>query len=643
MSKLHRKQRDKKRPAKRLAHAEPARFLTESPSLERRDLIRVAIVFGVALAFRLLFFFLNTQNNPVFYHPIMDGLYHHEWAADILSGNLWGSEVFFRAPLYPYVLALLYKVSGSSIGFAVFFQHLLGTASAVLVYLIARRFFTLGVALLAGLLAALYWPLVYFEGDFLIVTLIVFLNLCAVLFLLRGLHDDEALMLGGSGILFGLSAIARPSILIVVAVLPLFFYLHARGSKAARRAWVRRAILTLAGVSVVILPVLVRNVVIGRDLVPIASQGGVNFYIGNNPQSDGATAVVPGTRWDWWGGYEDAIRMAETEKGRRLKPSEVSNHYFGKGLRFIFSSPNQSLPLMWKKTRMFVAGGERSNNKSIYFFWHLSGLGRIPFPGFWLIGPLGLLGAFVLWRKRPDLWLLYLFTASYSLGVIAFFVNARFRLPVVPVLIIFAAYGACHLWTSVRQKSADAFKAIVVLAISIFVVNYDLVTFRENKVHALPIPHYTLGNAYLKMDDPEGAISEYEEALRIYDEYHTPGFEIVRRNVVYNLGRLYWAQERCSRAVPLLEQVGGNDQYTIMAKTCLAGCYIRQRRIDDAIQIYRDILRQVPGDPAATLGLGRAFHVKGDKQNALEFLIRARPFFPDDPSINAEIRALQSE
>ncbi len=90
-----------------------------------------------------------------------------------------------------------------------------------------------------------------------------------------------------------------------------------------------------------ILPVTLANTLSG-DFVLIASQGGVNFYIGNNPESDALRAVVPGTRTDWWGGYNDAIFMAEEALGRKLKPSEVSRYWYGRGLEFLWVFPRQS-------------------------------------------------------------------------------------------------------------------------------------------------------------------------------------------------------------------------------------------------------------------------------------------------------------
>lgn len=639
----------KRKQAARAAAAAPFDGLDPPAGFGRADGRNVAIVAGLALAVRLVFFFLSRANNPLFFNPIMDGLYHHQWATDILGGNFRGTEVFFRAPLYPYFLALLYKVSGSSIAFALLCQHLIGTGTAVLAYLLSRRFFTRNISLLAGATAALYWPFLYFEGDLLIVTLVMFLNMLALL-LLTGRPGGAAVPVI-AGLVLGLSAIARPSVLVFLPVVPLAIHLGGRnGRAAASHRWLRRSLLVYAGAAIVITPVLIRNYVVGRDFVPIASQGGVNFYIGNNPGSDGATAIVPGTRWDWWGGYEDAIRLAEKDRGRPLKPSQVSNYYFRKGFGFILSSPGKSLPLLAKKFYMFWAGGERSNNKSVYFFWHQSGMGKVPLPGFWLVAPLGILGGILLWGKRPGLWMLHLFVISYMLGVVAFFVNARFRLPVVPVLIVFAAYAASYLWHTVRAGGAAGVKGAILLVLCFLAVDLEFTRFRENKVHALSIPHYTLGNAYLKMDDPRNAIREYEEALRTYRAYRLPGFELISRNVIYNLGRLYWSQGNCARAIDYLERVGGDDRFTAMANVCLADCYVQVSRFRDAIRLYGQILTAAPqtagartGLVSALLGQARVHRRAGSTQKALEYYSRAREVDPGNSSIESEIRSLESD
>jgi len=92
---------------------------------EAREFLHIGVIFAVALAIRLIFFFVNKQTNPLFNDPILDSLFHHQWAKEINDGNFWGDEVYFRAPLYPYFLAFLYKISGTSIAFATFCQHLI--------------------------------------------------------------------------------------------------------------------------------------------------------------------------------------------------------------------------------------------------------------------------------------------------------------------------------------------------------------------------------------------------------------------------------------------------------------------------------------------------------------------------------------
>ncbi len=651
--KTSRKKRDRKPDADRTVPDAVRIDLSDtSGSLGRIDYRNIVIVFALALILRLIFFFLYEHNNPLFYYPIMDAKYHHEWALEILSGNFWGNEVFFRAPLYPYLLALLYKISGTSIAFAILFQQIIGTGTAVLVYLLARQFFVPRVSLLAGVLAALYWPLVYFAGDLLIVTLIVFLDVLALILLVKWMRTGRTGLALAAGLVLGLSAIARPNILILLPVLPLAFYLFERGGASAgvSRRWLRGTLLVYAAAVCIVLPVVVRNYIVGQDIVPIASQAGVNFYIGNNPHSDGRTAIVPGTRWDWWGGYEDAIRMAETAKGRSLKPSEVSSYYFGQGFAFVFGSPDRSIPLLARKSGLFWAGGERSNNKYIYFFWHESGLGKIPLPGFWLVAPLGLAGAVLLWRRRRDFWLLYLFVASYMLGVIAFFVNARFRLPIIPVLIVFAAYAAFCLWHNVRHKSPAAWWTIALVVLCFVVVDMDFIRFRENKVHADSISHYTLGNAYLNMGLTDKAIGEYEEAIDTYNRHPTAGYRLIARNVDFNLGKLYRGKGLCSRAVPHLQRVGGNDQFTTLAQVYLGECLLSLGRYAEAEDVYQRLLAVQPNDDGtrrglinAMIGHARQLHDEGQSAGALDVLNRAQSMFPGDPSIERQIQLIQTD
>ncbi len=584
------------------------------------DRLDLAIVLAVAFALRLAFFFLNRKYNPTFYFPVMDSLYHHEWAQDIMKGGTRGTDAFFRGPLYPYFLAVLYKISHTSIAFAVFVHHVIGTLTAGLIYLTARELFSRTVSLVAGLTTALYWVLVYMEGDLLIETTFIFLNTLSMLLLLMAMKRHKLWMFAAGGFFLGLATIDRPSIMVFFPVVPLAIYLAARRRPSGSRGWVARTAVVAVACAIPIMPVMIRNFVVAHAIVPIGASGGVNFYIGNNPASDGSTAIVPGTRADWWGGYNDAISIAERDMGHKLKLAEVSHYYFKRGFEFIQSHPHDALSLLGKKFMMFWGAGERANDKYIYFFWHLAKMKYVILPGFWLVAPLALLGGVLLWRRRAELSMFYLFVIIYSIGVIAFFVNARFRLPIVPVLTLFSAYAVVYLVRAFREKQFGIVRALIILGVAAAFVNSDYLYQRQMRAYSDAFSNFTLGNAYLKMGMKGTALRHYERADEINHEFPTPAYRYIAREVNYNLGVLEWEQGLCSRAIEVLERVGGDDDFARRALDCLGDCYLKRKDATNATRVYEQLLKIAPNDQRAITGLARCAALAGDYAKAESML-----------------------
>jgi 4-amino-4-deoxy-L-arabinose transferase-like glycosyltransferase len=107
------------------------------------------IIFCIAFVLRLIYIF-QMQDSPFFNFPQIDTLWHHLWAKEIAGGNIIGNEAFFRAPLYPYFLGLIYSIFGDGpIAYRII-QSLLGSISCVLIYLITLRLFTKHTAIIAG-------------------------------------------------------------------------------------------------------------------------------------------------------------------------------------------------------------------------------------------------------------------------------------------------------------------------------------------------------------------------------------------------------------------------------------------------------------------------------------------------------------
>jgi len=415
----------------------------------------------VAFAIRLVYL-CQLADNPFFENPNLDEQIHHEWAAQYAAGDEWSIDrrtgetlPYFRAPLYIWFLGTIYEIFGVDPGFPPrLIQSLLGALSCGLVFLLGARLFGRRVGLIAGSGAALYWILVYFDNELLIVPLIVFVDLLLLLFLVLAHEKGRWLYWSAAGVCLGLSAIARPNILLFAPVVCVWILFLDGRSKGRWRTGVIRCFAFGLALLLPILPITVRNHVVGDDLVLIASQGGVNFYIGNNSQSDGVTAVVPGTPNDWWGGYDATHAMAERALGGRAKPSEVSDFFFDEAYRFWQEQTGAALLLLGDKTRKFFCRQEYANNKCIYTFTEeFTPIVGWLFVGFWIVAPLGLLGLFVSFRKqRLRLFPLWGFLVSYSISVIVFFITARFRVPVVPVLIVYSAFGLDWLFERIKLR-----------------------------------------------------------------------------------------------------------------------------------------------------------------------------------------------
>ncbi len=472
-------------------------------------LLTPAAIFVLALLIRVIYLF-QSQANPQFDTPLMDPGYHDEWAWQLARGVWEGQGPFFRAPLYPLFLGLVYSLFGHDFIAPRLIQAILGSGSCVLIYLIGVRLFNTRTGLIAALMMAMYGTLIYFDNELLIPVLFIFLILVFFQFFLMALDQGRHRILfsAACGLCLGLAAITRPNILVILpaliwAVLPI-----------SKINFPRRALLVL--LLTALIPVFIvtgYNFIIGDDAVFIASQGGVNFYIGNNELSDGRTAIVPGTRADWWGGRFDTIKLAEEVAGHKLKDSEVSNYWFSRGVEFIRSNPGAWFNLTMRKVGMFWTGAEIGNNSSINYLMSYAPIMNWLWFGFGLIAPLGLAGFVIAFKQRRHLALLPgIFIVLYMAGIVIFFVCARFRMPVIPWLILFAAYGvdSCiAFWRSGRHK--ELILPVMVFSVAALAVNIPARGHQENLAQA----KFHDGIAWKKKGEHHEAMLALTEALRL--------------------------------------------------------------------------------------------------------------------------------
>ncbi len=558
-------------------------------------------LFLFALLLRIAYL-VQLRASPLFDAPIMDPLYHHEWAMKLAAGDWLGHAAFFRAPLYPYLLGLLYALFGQSFLIPRLLQFAMGAASCVLVWRMGSRIFNPKVGLISGLVACLYGPSMYFEGELLLEPLATLLCLSTVLLLVERRYL-------WAGLALGLSAITRPNVLLFAAFVPLLAHLCESGRRAEGKTPWWHMFLPWVGAALIVAPVTVRNWALSKDLVVVAWQGGVNFYIGNNPDSDCMTAVVPGTSASWWGGYYDTISIAEAEAGRRLKPSEVSGFWFDKSLDFMQKDPILSMKQMMKKTWLFWQGWEISNNQDIYYFSskysHLLRIllwGRvIGFP-FGLVSPLALCGLLVALRK----WRKHTFTIGfillYAFSFILFFICSRFRIVVIPLLIVYASFFCTWLWERRRDRRLLVWApGLIVLAV---VLNLDFA-----RQHGIDYANsdYIVGSIYMKK-------GRYAEAL---ENLHKAVEENPKLSDAYlNIGNIYVRLGEDAKAFEAYRSATRSDLRFGRAYFNLGSLHLKRREYKEALRNYLDAIRLEPGYEPAYRYAGLVYSEMGETDKA---------------------------
>lgn len=572
------------------------------------------ITTAAALALRLVHLWFM-RGNPLFDRPIMDAAVHDQWAHGILAGTWPGPVPFFRAPLYPYLLAGLDAVFGFARLPVQAVHALISAFGAGLVALTADRLWGRFAGWCGGLLYAGLWTSIYFSAELLIVTVAVTLDLLLLWLLLdRPEGRPGARRLGLAGLALGLSAIARPNILIVVPALVWHLWRN-RAARPSARGWAA----CIVGTLIPILPVTVSNVVRGGDFVLIASQGGVNFYIGNNPASDGRTAIVPGTRPTWQGGYDDSIAMAEKAVGHDLRPSQVDHWFLMRGLDFWREHPLQALELYGRKLRMLLGEGERSNNKFVYAWRAWSPLLRLPiWPGWTVMMVLAILG----WARRdgpPGARILTLgVPVLYAFSILLFFVNARYRLPVAAMMTIPAGAGASSLRDALRTRRwrlGWAAPALAVVLGTLAVVDYARLPERRNDLN--PFHHFTLGNAWFDKGRDADAVREYREALAIQKRSPQEQFGLIGDKLEDTLVRALRRSGHEAQALDAARDWVERDPDSQDGRLWLGELLLASGDLDGAAAQFDIALRTRPDDPRAQLGTAWVMLNRGDAGGAL--------------------------
>ena len=563
----------------------------------------VAIAF-LALVLRLVFV-AGASRNPVETHLELDPAVHDAAAWAIASGQDPEPGPYYHAPLYTRALALVYSVAGHKPAAARAAQAVLGALTVLLIGWIAARLWGPRTGWIAAALAATYPPLVFFNGQLVSATLEVTLTALSLLLTLQaGDRRSSPWVVVAAGFALSLSAITRPT------VLP--FELIAAAWLAVRGVGRRSIALYLAAVLSLPTAVTARNAIVGKDPVFIASQGGINFYIGNHAGADGTTPDVPGAGSGIVATHDAPARLASAAVGRPLKPSEVSSYWFQRGMEFWVKKPFAAIRLYVKKVLLMWNRRELPNLVDQQFFLPMySWIYRVPiWPGFAILAPIALA---VAWRERGRAALLLLYLATTTVVTAAFFVCDRFRLPLALGVIPLAAAGIDSLVSAAEEaRSRGASAPVHPGTVAMFLVAFALVW--------APFPRLQrtqTGMSWYRMARAEAASGNLAAARNSYKKAELAGFNRAEFWNEYGVFRMQnndpmGAESLFRRALQLNSRFGP-------AHANLAELYYRRETYEAAAGEYAIAASLIP-ERAAELWVnaGTVYEGLGQKDRALD-------------------------
>lgn len=328
-------------------------------------------------------------------------------------------------PLYPLFLGITYLWPNKSVGLALFAQALVSACAPLLTYKIAKHL----AGSVAGHLASLWVVfdpfLIYFSALFLSETLFVTLLLMVfACFTSRSISQSPILALTG-GLFLGLASLCRSILLPLALIFPVYLFILARRFQTGMKILLSSSVLIGVLAPVGIWSGYVRHR--SGTWILISVQKGWATYEGLNPDYDSPDKVLA---------WQKAMSKESLEKGLS-DPLERDKYFWEKSKKMYLSHPVQAVKLMMRKFMKFWR---------IYPYFPYSAAQRV-LSAVYMV-PLLFFAGFGLARavrartvQSPGLALIVAFVLSYSLLSTFTWVQIRYRVPLHPLVALWAAAG----------------------------------------------------------------------------------------------------------------------------------------------------------------------------------------------------------
>jgi len=537
--------------------------------------------------------FLELNDKVVFTQLAVDSKLYFNTSKTIVGGD-WLTDIYFTEnTLYPYLIAIIHVIAKVEVAGMKFVQMAVGIISIYLAYAIARemggKFVGYGVLLISGF----YREFIFHEFLLLTACWELFFNLLFLYVIIKG-PKSFALKVAIAGFVLGLNVLIKPSILLILP----FFLWYCWSELRNLKQYVKVASIFVGVLVIMIFFLPFCHLIVKGDFPLPTSNAGLNLYLTNHPgASPHGINMPPGASNRPEDTAYSLKEHAEKELGKSLSVSEASAYMRRQVTAFIFNQPVAFLKLLLGKAYFFFHSSESYDNLDPLLYERESTLFRFPFLTLTIMMPLALIG--ILWHMadwRRFFWP-YSFVLVYFAIAVIFTVVTRYRLPVVPFIIIFAVLGFRSVLNHLKKGEQKKLAAqLVILPICFVFSNFPPPDESERRI----VNNYSfLGRLHMDASQTEKAIRYYEYAKalspRVKDDiwinlgknYFLQGdhekaeqvwLEFAKENPDYpmiynNLGILYWKKGEFEKAVKALEYALSLNPELPMVKKNLAKMY----------------------------------------------------------------------
>ncbi|HNS72823.1 MAG TPA: glycosyltransferase family 39 protein [bacterium] len=395
------------------------------------------IIGAAGLAVRLVLVLMTQNIGGV---ASLDSSTYHSIATNLLAGRGFSQDginpTLFVAPLYPFFLAAVYRVAGVHPLLVELLQVLFGVASAFLAWLITRARFGRMPGLIAFVLVLFLPELMVINTYLYTESFFIFLFLLAIWLAMRALEGPSAGALALAGLAGGLATLTRGVTMLLPLVLLLAFLLRRRGVLPS----LRHTLLYALFFALPIVPWTMRNYHTFGAAVPIAVGSGDVLWTGNYRPHDGRYS------------YDKTMAVMDSMTAG-LNQVDRDELLTGEALKHIKADPPAAAGLGVKKFFRFwfwvyegaPSGMKREGGGLVQLILALS---------YYPILLLFCAGVWLSRRRWRELAFIHLVLGYYMALHVVMLVVPRYRIPVLPLLIFFAAFAvweACGLISGGRR------------------------------------------------------------------------------------------------------------------------------------------------------------------------------------------------